>query len=140
MPSPSPKPVDFDALFGPAIRENVETTPVYEFTFGGRVWHAADCASAAAGMFAFNEQGDVNPAKIQGYILGFLIEEEQADFEKLLTGMRGLDGEVFGKLLDAIYGLVTGRPTEPPTGSPSPPAPKSGRNSKASLSSAVVAV
>jgi len=132
-------PLDLDALLGPQIAENVAKAPVYSFTFGGREWHASESASAAGALFIFDQHGEVDGARAIRYLLSFIVDEEQDDFDKLLAGMRGLDIPALDALTQKIYELVTTRPTEPQSGSPQSPAKKAGARSTAKSSLEVIA-
>lgn len=134
------KPIDLDAEFGATIADNVAKTPVHTFTFGGREWHASESASAAGALFLFDDSGELDFAAVTRYTMSFIVAEEQADFEKLLKGMRGLDVTTLAQLTDRIYQIVTSNPTELPPASPRSPAKRAGARSTARSSSTVIDV
>lgn len=131
--------MNLDDELGPLIAENVAKAPIHTFIFGGREWHCSDSASQAGALFLIDENGEVDGVKALKYTLSFIVDEERADFDRMLAGTRGLDINTLGKLTDRIYELVTGNPTEPPSVLPPSPAKKAGPRSTAKSSSRAIA-
>lgn len=139
MPTNNKKPLDLDALLGEQIAEVESKLPVFEFTFGKRQWHATEAGQGGA-IFTVGSDGELDFIESVKYALSFVIDGEQAEFEKMIRGMRGLNAEGILALANAIFELVTTRPTEPQPDSLPSPAKKAGPRSTAKSSSQVIDV
>jgi hypothetical protein len=100
----------------------------------GREWHLID----GMNNFTFTRMVDGDIGAIGKFIKNAVVEEERGDWETALAGLDNFDAPAMTEFVQKLMEVIAGRPTEPPSPSPSSASKQtSGRKSTASSSTVV---
>lgn len=113
MPRTTPKKTtDLDAMFKDRLEASVKTARYGKVKLGDTEWTVTDSGSVMASIDLFSGDETTAAAAFADYMAGMVVEEERADFQKLLRRIQGLNVELLMEIANAMQEAISDRPTK----------------------------